>query len=465
MDLLKCLAAGDIMIVNGMKTKELKTMWNNIFNEYNEVMHLIQDYNQRINNCNYIETNHELDKQFFDDLVSAQIINCLIDDPNLYVPKELINLINKNNSRILRYVDWKLLNDNHYVITIKNFDKNSFLQRIINYCFSESGKSSLYEICAQDIIYSGNLAPKIKSFLGSIKAEIKLSCLGIASYSFDDDESIDKYIDQINEAIASGKFDYNPTKLEKAFSKTYRNQGALVRTREFKHNYSNAEIPEKIIVSDETENALDYRFDGNFCQSAILHIGIEETGSSGTGFKISPNYALTCAHVVENAKEIYANVICGDGYPRERFDGFEVYDVGFCEVIYTNKQLDIALLKTEDCGSEFLKIEDRKLLPELGEEVVVFGYPLGYEMPQTNRFGPNISFYKGYVSSNQIVNENSVTFLDINVKSGNSGSPVISTKTGKVIGIISGAKVGGILSLVEKMPYMIPIQHFLKLNK
>jgi len=86
-------------------------------------------------------------------------------------------------------------------------------------------------------------------------------------------------------------------------------------------------------------------------------------------------------------------------------------------------------------------------------------------MPQTNRFGPNISFYKGYVSSNQIVNGNSVTFLDINVKSGNSGSPVISTKTGKVIGIISGAKVGGNLSLVEKMPYMIPIQHFLKLNK
>ena len=86
-------------------------------------------------------------------------------------------------------------------------------------------------------------------------------------------------------------------------------------------------------------------------------------------------------------------------------------------------------------------------------------------MPQTNKFGPNISFYKGYVSSNQVKDGNSVTFLDIDVKSGNSGSPVISAKTGKVIGIISGIKVGGRAALNEKMPYMIPIQHFLELNK
>ena len=105
------------------------------------------------------------------------------------------------------------------------------------------------------------------------------------------------------------------------------------------------------------------------------------------------------------------------------------------------------------------------LLPEIGEEVVVFGYPLGYEMPLTSKFVPNISFYKGYVSSNQVKDGNSVTFLDIDVKSGNSGSPVISAKTGKVIGIISGIKVGGRAALSEKMPYMIPIQHFLELNK
>lgn len=65
----------------------------------------------------------------------------------------------------------------------------------------------------------------------------------------------------------------------------------------------------------------------------------------------------------------------------------------------------------------------------------------------------------------QIKNGNSITFLDIDVKSGNSGSPVISTKTGKVIGIISGIKVGGKMALTEKMPYMIPIQHFLELMK
>ena len=135
------------------------------------------------------------------------------------------------------------------------------------------------------------------------------------------------------------------------------------------------------------------------------------------------------------------------------------------ESVYVNKDLDIALLKMHHYGCGFLPIEQRRILPELGEEVVVFGYPLGYEVPQSNFFGPNISFYKGYVSSNQVNNGNSVTFLDINVKSGNSGSPVISAKTGKVIGIISGIKLGGKRALAEKMPYMIPIQHFLELMK
>ena len=119
----------------------------------------------------------------------------------------------------------------------------------------------------------------------------------------------------------------------------------------------------------------------------------------------------------------------------------------------------------EHFGLGFLPLEKKNLLAELGEEVVVFGYPLGYEMPRSNFFGPNISFYKGYVSSNQISDGNSITFLDIDAKSGNSGSPVISTKTGKVIGIISGIKVGGKLVLSEKMPYMIPIQHFINLLK
>jgi hypothetical protein len=169
--------------------------------------------------------------------------------------------------------------------------------------------------------------------------------------------------------------------------------------------------------------------------------------------------------VVEGANEVSANVIVGDGYPLDGFEDFGIYDVGFGEVVYLNKELDIALLKTEYCGSKYLSVEQGMLLPEIGEEVVVFGYPLGYEMPLTNKFGPNISFYKGYVSSNQVKDGNSVTFLDIDVKSGNSGSPVISAKTGKVIGIISGIKVGGRAALSEKMPYMIPIQHFLELNK
>ena len=306
----------------------------------------------------------------------------------------------------------------------------------------------------QDITRSDKLAQDIGSLLRTIQSAIELEVNGE-----------EEFFRQLSELRSGGK--KKSTKVQERYCFEYTNRGALIRNRVFKHNFNGNHIFDKVDLSKECDKLLDYRFVKNFCQSALLHIGIEETGSSGTGFMISEDgYALTCAHVVEGAKEIYATVINGDGYATESSkEGFEVYDAGNGEVIYTNELLDIALLKMEHYGSGVLPIEKRNILPELGEEVVIFGYPLGYEMPQSNIFGPNISFYKGYVSSNQIKDGNSVTFLDIDVKSGNSGSPVISTKTGKVIGIMSGVKVGGKLGLNEKMPYMIPIQHFLELNK
>lgn len=429
------------------------TIWEDLQEKHNEILCTIAQYNQNITNGNYYEYPNLLDLTVYQNLLTAQIINTLVDDESLYIPNHIISSLCLNNSSVFDLVEWKNFNQNCVVIKTNNFNKDMIIDRLFECSFDEKCKNFIQEICAQDISNSRSLAKDISSILNYIFLAISISVKGE-----------DVFLRHLNELRNNGE--RKITKIESAFNKEYSCRSTLIYNRIFKHRCSNIEHTKPTVSLNDCDEALDYRYYNIYCQTAVLHIGVEKTGSSGTGFLISKDgYALTCAHVVEGASEICTNVIVGDGYPTKGFEDFGVYDVGFGKVVYVNKELDIALLKTEYCGSKFLPIEQQMLLPELGEEIVVFGYPLGYEMPQTNRFGPNISFYKGYVSSNQVQNGNSITFLDIDVKSGNSGSPVISTKTGKVIGIISGAKVGGNMVLKEKMPYMIPIQHFLKLIK
>lgn len=427
-----------------------ETMWDDIKEKHQAIIKSVADYNIKIKSGKYLEYDNELDIMVYHNFVAAHIINLLLNDKMLYLSNDAAMLLNVDQSSVCKLIDWEVHED-YRLINAKN--NCNFARQIIGICFDENAKNFIQEICAQDIVHSQKLAKEISSILSLITAAIIVDCKG-------EDELFKEF-----SRIRNGE-GRTSTTIEDRFHKEYRNRGALIRNRVFRQKSIYKSITNKVELKNESEDLLDYRYDKNVCQSALLHIGIEETGSSGTGFVISEDgYALTCAHVVEGAGDVYATVINGDGYSIGDEEGFEVYDAGDGKVVYSNSELDIALLKMEHYGSGFLPIEQRNILPELGEEVVVFGYPLGYQMPQSNFFGPNISFYKGYVSSNQVKNGNSVTFLDIDIKSGNSGSPVISIKTGKVIGIISGVKVGGNMMLKEKMPYMIPIQHFVNLVK
>lgn len=430
------------------------TMWDDLKAKHNEITQMISEYSARIAQGNYLEYDDVFDVAIYLRLLGAHVINLLLDDDSLYLPNELSSIFTEHDMPIMGQVEWKV-NDQGRTIKIEsNTEKDVLRKKLTLMCFDEQGKRFVQEMCAQDIVGSGDLAKKIRSFLNTVYMDIEFGIKGE-----------EEFIRRFSEARRLGISMAKSTQIQQKYAYEYGNRGALIRNRVFKHKYIGKKITEDIALDSCSDGLLDYRTDKNFCQAALLHVGVESTGSCGTGFVISEDgYALTCAHVVECAKkEIYATVINGDGYPIDDSEGFEVYDAGDGEVVYVNKELDIALLKMHHYGYGFLPVERRKILPELGEEVVVFGYPLGYEVPQSNFFGPNISFYKGYVSSNQIKDGNSITYLDIDVKSGNSGSPVISTKTGKVIGIISGIKVGGKLALTEKMPYMIPIQHFLEL--
>ena len=434
-----------------------ETKWEDLKNSNEKILNKILEYNEKIKKGEYLEIPCGLEITYYYDFLTAHIINLLLDNEEFYIKKDVVDFLNLYESELMNFVEWNICEDRYSTQNLTTIQKDKLINQLVEFCFDEKRKNFIQEICAQDITNNESLAKDISSILSSISTIVDLEINGE-----------EEFFRRLSELREKGKPMFITTEIQNKYAFEYRNRGTLIRNRVFKHNYAGNHIYPQIQLSNKGNNLLNYNKDKLFCQSALLHIGVESTGSTGTGFIISEDgYALTCAHVVEGAKEIYATVINGDGYKtfESSREGFEVYDAGEGEVIYANKQLDIALLKMECLDNEYLQIEQRNILPELGEEVVVFGYPLGYEMPQSNFFGPNISFYKGYVSSNQVNNGNSITFLDIDAKSGNSGSPVISVKTGKVIGIVSGIKVGGKAMLNEKMPYMIPIQHFIELNK
>ena len=429
-------------------------MWENIWNDLQErnatILHTIDIYNTRICDGFYQEFERVLDSTIYLNIMVSHIANLLLDDEMLYLPHSVIATLNLQNSSMLSNLEWEEVGELQGFRLVAS--KEDILKRVKSDCFNDETYNFIQEICEHDILGTGQLNKEIYSILSNISIALIIDIKGE-----------EEFLRQLSD-VRNGK--RRDSQIQRLYHKEYTCRGALIHNRVFKHRNCSGDNLSRVDYVKSGEGVLNYSADKMQCQVAVMHIGVAETGSSGTGFLISQDgYALTCAHVVEGVKELYANVIVGDGYFDDESEEFGIYDVGFGEVIYTNQELDIALLKTEYCGSHFLELEERQLLPEIGEEVVVFGYPLGFEMPQTNKFGPNISFYRGYVSSNQVKDGNSITFLDIDIKSGNSGSPVISVRTGRVIGIISGVKVGGKMSLVEKMPYMIPIQHFLELNK
>ena len=135
--------------------------------------------------------------------------------------------------------------------------------------------------------------------------------------------------------------------------------------------------------------------------------------STGSGFLISPDLVLTNRHVAEGATR------------------FEVKnDSGFrCEAeaikISTSEDIDLALLKLkQSCGLTPLPI--RKKDAQLGEEMVVLGYP------RPDFFEESLTVSRGVVS--KLVSEGLQLLHDASTDPGNSGGPCVD-ENGNVIGV------------------------------
>ncbi len=164
-----------------------------------------------------------------------------------------------------------------------------------------------------------------------------------------------------------------------------------------------------------------------------------ESRSLGSGFIISADgYILTNAHVVESADEI--NVRLTD---KREFKA---------KVIGADKRTDVALIKIEASGLQFVKMGDPMKL-RVGEWVLAIGSPFGFD----NTVTAGIVSAKG----RSLPQENFVPFIqtDVAINPGNSGGPLFNMR-GEVVGINSQiySRTGGFMGLSFAIPIDVALE-------
>ncbi|MCY6485242.1 trypsin-like peptidase domain-containing protein [Clostridium aestuarii] len=141
---------------------------------------------------------------------------------------------------------------------------------------------------------------------------------------------------------------------------------------------------------------------------------------------------ITNNHVVDGLKNIY--VVMYDG---------KVYKA---QLLYTDKEIDLALLKINKDNLKPMKMADEQKI-KVGNEVIAIGTPLS--------FGYRNSATKGIVSGLNRPVDRMYTYLqtDAAINPGNSGGPLVNMK-GELVGINTLGTM-----FFQGMNFSIPIDH------
>ena len=155
--------------------------------------------------------------------------------------------------------------------------------------------------------------------------------------------------------------------------------------------------------------------------SAAVKLLVTDEGGDrigqGTGFFVSSNgHMLTNYHVVEESRKIMI------------LEGKKGYEV--TRILAYDKDADIALLETRYPRSNIRYLPLRETMIELGESIMVLGYPKAFQL------GTTITLTKGNVSSVRPVGADIFVQFTAAVAGGSSGSPIID-ENGEVAGIVS----------------------------
>lgn len=187
-------------------------------------------------------------------------------------------------------------------------------------------------------------------------------------------------------------------------------------------NYSPADLPRASV----SENLMFLKTYPEFGESEAPI----ETKSSGTGFLLNQEgYLITCAHVIENHKNIKVHV------KKDYID-----KVLIASIINIDQNNDIAVLKIDltpykgDFGNIPVSISDKIL--DVGEKI----YSLGYPLPGT--MGEELKLTDGIISSTKGFQSN-INYYQVScaIQPGNSGGPLIDDD-GNVVGVINAKHLG-----------------------
>jgi serine protease Do len=164
-----------------------------------------------------------------------------------------------------------------------------------------------------------------------------------------------------------------------------------------------------------------------------------EGPSLGSGLVVSEDgYILTCAHVVEEAREIQVRL-----NDRREFSA---------RLVGADRRSDVALLKIETRGLQPARLGNPANL-KVGEWVLAIGSPFGFASSAT----------AGIVSakSRSLPQENYIPFIqtDVAINPGNSGGPLFNLK-GEVVGVNSQiySRTGGFMGLSFAIPIDIAMR-------
>jgi len=163
------------------------------------------------------------------------------------------------------------------------------------------------------------------------------------------------------------------------------------------------------------------------------------TKSLGSGFIIaSDGYILTCAHVINHAKQVIVKLTNDHDY--------------VAHVVGLDTKSDVALLKIDATGLPVVTIGQPSRL-QVGDWVLAIGAPFGFENSAT----------AGIVSAvgRNLPGSDYVPFIqtDVPINPGNSGGPLFNIH-GQVIGINSQiySRTGGFMGLSFAIPVNLAMQ-------
>ncbi|WP_078553009.1 S1C family serine protease [Bacillus alkalicellulosilyticus] len=156
---------------------------------------------------------------------------------------------------------------------------------------------------------------------------------------------------------------------------------------------------------------------------------IQGERSRGTGFSISPNgYIVTNHHVIDGMLSIGVTFENGDRY--------------VAELIESYPEVDLAFLKIDAKDLPYLALREKAGAPD--EHIYVIGNPLSFTW---------------IVNEGRVLPENrNAMTISAPIYRGNSGSPVIASRDGEVIGVVFARSVPSIRSGRDSVGLAVPVE-------